>query len=574
MTPVSRSGRHGNRGISAGSPLASLAHDVSPGMSALLRAAETLGLRGETARARQLLSDRAAALPIEPASDGDRVAIGELYHAISNWASEVAEGYAYLGHLLTQVTTPRARGALLFHLGRGTTEAHAVANLNRALHEFAIAGDLRGRAVTLGQLCWPTESELSPEHRLRVGHQGLALARDIGDPWATAFCAGRLAACETLLDRPGALAHWEESAQQLARSADPVTAEVSATNQYNWGLTLLAHGRYAESRRIFNEGRSLALGEGWAAKFDEACAVVAWHMGEHVEARRLAESARERTPAAAVAAIVLAALDLQTVRRPSTTLVDAAAEHLDHDLQMRWLAELVRGNIRAARREPSPMRDLLPSLHAARRMGIRMGWDDLPLALALEEPRLAGEAAATTAGLWPSYPRGVAARQAFEALLAGPGGYADLVAAAGAFERLPEPHTAGRLLHVAAQVAPTVAEGNALRRRAIALLTACGSERALAAVLRDRTLHRGGPDRLVIPASQRGTGSAGLTRREQEVAQLAAWGLTAQEIADELHISLATARNHLLRVREKFGGIPKRKLALLLASQRPPTRTG
>lgn len=542
---------------------------MSPGVGALLRAAETIGLRGETGRAQQVLRDGAAALPAGPGSDADRVAIGELFLAVANWASDVAAGYAYLGHLLTQVSTAPARGALLFQLGRSTTSDRAVPYLTEALDQFAIAGDLRGRAVTLAQLCWPTDSELGAEHRLRVGQQGLALARELQDPWATAFCAGRLAACETLLDRPGALDHWQEAAQALPTSADAVTAEISTLNQYNWGLTLLAHGRYADARRVLSEGRSLSLGEGWTAKFDEAIAVVAWYAGDQVEARRRAEAARERMPAAHLAGTVLAAIDLQTTRRPTTEVVDAAVGHLEHDLQLRWLAEFVQARIRIVRREPSPMRDLLPSLHLARRLGIRMGWLDLPLLLALHDRRLADEAAETLTDLWPSYDRGVAARQAFDALRAGAGGYADLVGAAEMFERLPEPHTAGRLLHLAAQVAPTVAEGNVLRRRAIALFTGCGSERALAAVLRDRTLHRGGPDAVAVPPSQRGSTTAGLTKREQEVAQLAAWGLTAQEIADELHISVATARNHLLRVREKFGGIPKRKLALLLAAERP-----
>jgi DNA-binding CsgD family transcriptional regulator len=87
-------------------------------------------------------------------------------------------------------------------------------------------------------------------------------------------------------------------------------------------------------------------------------------------------------------------------------------------------------------------------------------------------------------------------------------------------------------------------------------------------VLRDRRLHRG-ENHVPIPASQRHVASAGLTVREREVAALAARGYTAQEIATALQISIGTARNHLLKVREKFGGVPKRRLAELLTAQQP-----
>lgn len=56
-----------------------------------------------------------------------------------------------------------------------------------------------------------------------------------------------------------------------------------------------------------------------------------------------------------------------------------------------------------------------------------------------------------------------------------------------------------------------------------------------------------------------------LTRREHEIAVLAAKGLTAAEIATELSISVWTARHHLQAVRNKLGGVPKRKLGRLSA---------
>jgi DNA-binding CsgD family transcriptional regulator len=67
-----------------------------------------------------------------------------------------------------------------------------------------------------------------------------------------------------------------------------------------------------------------------------------------------------------------------------------------------------------------------------------------------------------------------------------------------------------------------------------------------------------------MPKSQRYAVHAGLTPRELEVAELARRGLTGKEIAAQLCIAEGTVRNHLLRIREKLGGIPKRRLGELL----------
>lgn len=560
--------RRPNRRISSQSLLASFAHEVSAPVREVLKRAETAGLRGDTTSALRLLRETAAALPDGAAADGDRVAIGELFLVIGAWSDAVPEGNAFLEQLAAHVSTPSARGALLFHRGRGSVSAENARFLTQALNEFTIAGDLRGRAVTLGQMCWPTEALLGPEHRVRVGREGLALARELGDPWAIAFCAGRLAGCETYLDHPDALEHWRQAAEALPSSSDSVTAEIAALNQYNWGLTAVAHGDYSLARQVLGEGRSLAHGTGWSRKYDEALALVAWRTGDLAQADRLAEAARRDAGAGVghLAGIVLAARSLESERRPLTKHADEAVAGLVFDEQMRWLAQAVQAQIRLARGEPAPLRDLPEVVAQAARMRTRLGWEDAMLVMAMHEPDLAREARLRTDDLWPSYPRGRAVREAVAGMLGGTGGYVRLLNAAATFREFPEPLLAGRILHAAARVAPTVAEGNQRRREAIELFQSAGADRSLAAVLRDRTLHRGATH-LPIPESQRHAPNGGLTPREGEVAQLAARGYTAGEIAEELHISVATARQHLLRVREKFGGVPKRKLAQLLASR-------
>lgn len=554
-----------NRRISSASLLASFAVAVSQEVRRVLREAEAEGLAGDTAAALTRLRAAAAALP--DGADGDRVAIGELALVVSAWADEVPACNGFLEELADQVRTPGARGALYFHRGRGSMTPDHAHFLTQALTEFTIAGDLRGRAVTLGQMCWPTEAPVGSEHRIRVGQEGLALAKELGDPWAIAFCAGRLAGCETYLDVPGALDHWREAAQVLPTSPDSVTAEIASLNQYNWGLTALGHGDYPLARQVLEEGRALAHGAGWRRRYDEAAAVVAWRRGDHERAAATAGAVYAGAGEGGhIAGLVLGALQLEAERQPDTALVDDAVRMIRYDEQMRWLALAVQARLRVHRAEPAPLRDLPAVIDAAERTRTRLGWEDVMLVMAEHEPDLARDALARLAPLWPSYPRGRAVRQMLDGLLAGPRGYDDLRAAAAQFLTFPEPVTAGHALHAAARVAPSVAEGNQLRREAIGHFQAAGADRSLATVLRDRALHRGS-GHVPVPENLRQSASAGLTPREREVASLAAWGLTAQEIADELTISVATARHHLFRVRQKFGGIPKRKLALLLAAR-------
>ncbi|MFF1604122.1 helix-turn-helix transcriptional regulator [Streptomyces mirabilis] len=55
-----------------------------------------------------------------------------------------------------------------------------------------------------------------------------------------------------------------------------------------------------------------------------------------------------------------------------------------------------------------------------------------------------------------------------------------------------------------------------------------------------------------------------LTRREREIAVLAARGLTNQQIADRLIVSVRTVEGHLYRIGNKLGITNRRELATLL----------
>ena len=61
-----------------------------------------------------------------------------------------------------------------------------------------------------------------------------------------------------------------------------------------------------------------------------------------------------------------------------------------------------------------------------------------------------------------------------------------------------------------------------------------------------------------------GGDAAALTRREREIARLAATGRTNRDIADALVVSLRTVENHLHRVYEKLGVSGREELAAAL----------
>ena len=71
---------------------------------------------------------------------------------------------------------------------------------------------------------------------------------------------------------------------------------------------------------------------------------------------------------------------------------------------------------------------------------------------------------------------------------------------------------------------------------------------------------------VVTPALQRTTEQVGLTRREREIAGLAASGLSDKEIADVLFLSVRTVHTHLSHTYAKLGIDGRAGLAEALGS--------
>ena len=71
------------------------------------------------------------------------------------------------------------------------------------------------------------------------------------------------------------------------------------------------------------------------------------------------------------------------------------------------------------------------------------------------------------------------------------------------------------------------------------------------------------------PAVSLPTGPDPLSRREREVALLAAGGMRSKDIADRLHVSVRTVENHLQRIYTKLGVPSRDELARVLSSHTP-----
>lgn len=545
--------------VATGSLFASFADDVSPGVRELLRAAEVAGLRGDPDLGLTSLAEASGSGDL---GEDDLVAIAEMTGMLRVWGGSADLSVEIFEACASRTQQPRARGAVL--LSRARSLAADFADFStQALAEFSAAGDLRGQAVSLARLALGSVNTPAA-HRFRLGREAVELAEQLGDPWTLAFCQGHLASLETYLGAPGVIEHWHQAVAVETGRADSLAAQMITMNYSNLVFTSIGHGDYTGAASAIAQGRATAHGTTWVSRF---ATLQAWLNVRTGRLRDAADTAAREAagprPYGSFASAVAAAVDYERERHlESATLADQLDSLIGFSEQVACSAAGVLAMTRHARNEPNPGREARAALQRVRKLGYRFGWEDAMLALALVSPGEAAEELALMAPLWPDNARGQAIRPFVEGLLSDDG-FDLLVDAAARLRDLREPVTAGWALHAAARVAPGVEAGNQLRRQAMELFEQSGAERSLAAVVRDRKLPRG-QAHVPVPGSQARATTAGLTAKEREVAVLAARGLTAAEIAAELGISLGTVRNHLMRVREKFGGIPKRQLAQAL----------
>jgi DNA-binding CsgD family transcriptional regulator len=549
------------RPITPGPAHASFAENVSTAVQDQIGNAELAALGGRADLGLETLRVALAELP--RLADDDRVALAEMVSLLARWGAPGPVSWALLDELAAACRTPRARGAVFLAQARAAGGKAVTEYGTRALFEFTAAGDIGGQALALSRMSFPTDAGLSPAYRRKLARRGLTLAQQSGEPWIIALVAGMLAACETYQGRKRAPKRWRQAASLLPADLDAATGEIASLNYLNWALASAYFGDYQTALEAIACGRVVGRGP-WVNKFAAIDALVRHRMG-HLDAAK--EQAAVAMAGAAqgireLGSAVAAAVTFETARRLQHDDLDAVVKvAYATSPPCGASAAATLAYVRRARREPRPARGLLPILRKAREEEHHFGWEDALLALTELAPDAARDEAAAMSRLWSCYPRAAAIRSIVEGHLAGKRGWASLIEGADALAEMGEPITAGRSYHAAAKVAPSPAERARARDRAAELLTSAGADRSLAALARDRSLHRG---LLHVPENQRHHVNAGLTPRERDVALLAAQGLTAVEIADQLGITVGTARNYVMNVRRKFGSVPKRRLALVL----------
>jgi DNA-binding CsgD family transcriptional regulator len=541
-------------------------------LSSALRAAEQRGLRGEPDAALRGIAD----LPLGGADQAVLRSVAECATLLALWGGAAPAARQLCDAALAATDDASTRGRILLCLARITPGEPRHEAYTAALTEFSTAGDTAGQALALAGLAYPRATDsggIVASYHLRLARDALRLAMASGDPHALAVCTANLAAGETYLGRPATIRRWQRAAEQLPADLGTYPAEAMSLNYANWALTAAGHGEYAQARRALTEGRALARGVAWARTFSAIEALVAWRTGSIDAALAAADrtlagrgsAASERC--AAMASVITIAVAFERERRPDVTALSTAVHELGYESDQLGSAALaIQARIRAGRREPDPCRGLVPALEAAARRRRRFGWEDVAITLAEVDPPTAATVLPAMGGMWPRGRRGLAAKRYVDGLLAGPAGYAALIEASEAFLALPEPLAAASALRAAAEVAPMITTGNRLRAQALDLYVEAGADRSATAVLRERKLRRT-VGTLRVPASQRNLVHAGLTPREHEVASLVRSGLTAVEISQKLSLSVGTVRNHIARIRDKFGGVSKRRLADILGRE-------
>jgi DNA-binding CsgD family transcriptional regulator len=496
--------------------LAQAALDLGGGVDAGLVLGEARFRSGQHAEAESVL----AAMVPRCRTDSELAQIANARaHNFHNLLGDPAAATAVLDEALAVITDPGPRLQLL---GRLATIKVFEPDLEGALAAAAplLASDddvmiARGAYVTSCALAFLGRSEESVAvayrglecHRRASGIPQLPEAQLIGAIFGLA-AGGRLAAAEAdaLTAYRACLAAGDKEGQ--------------ATHQLLSGLILIEQGQLARASASFLDSASVnrELHDGAALRWCLAGLALAEAMRGHTDRAEAAAAERDELPVSP-----MAVYEPDLVERGRAWVCVATGE-LSRACEILTAAaeQAAAVSLRVAEARV---------LHDIARLG-------QPEAVA---PRLA-ELAELVDGEY------VAAMAGHAAALAGGKG-ADLEAAGSAFERL-----GACLLAAEAYLAAAAgyrSEGlarpaSAMARRAGELAASCGDVRT--------------------PGLSFGSDTERLTRREREVATLAAAGASSRDIATRLVLSVRTVDNHLQNVYSKLGVTSRDELARILRS--------
>lgn len=496
-----------------------------------------------------------------------------------HWVSPL-DAMPLLESVIGRDLTATQRGRVLFGLahvyGYAGDEGKRTTSLLDARSAFDAAGEDAWSSKMLGALALPFGDDLTIEERIAFGEEGLALATKAGADEAFAHCAGNLAFALSTAGSESSFTLWEKSVAALERLDSRGPRDDALRYTVTWVAGALAYGRSDVALSLVRKARRRPLTPYWKRRLAGLEAVALWRRGkwdEAASALRVADLAHPdgNVPITANTRGVALALTFEREREqhpvPSDWLADVVSRV---PILLGGTAVAIAVSIRHARREPGVGRTLQEFAHRALRQHARVGWEDLLPVAARIAPKIVAPMVEDASGLGLSGDRAhaciTAAKGFMSAAAKAPEAYELLIEAAEAYERLSEPHPMAKMLEAAGDV--IVRDGRhagALRARAAETYAQIGADRSLASLIRGsrRTRALSGHR---IPGSQSFATSPGLTRRERDVAELAARGHPAGEIALSLGVSEATVRTHLASVKRKLGARRKSDLVRMFTS--------
>ncbi|HEX5926813.1 MAG TPA: LuxR C-terminal-related transcriptional regulator [Baekduia sp.] len=532
---------------------------------------------------REALELQAELVELLPADDQRWLEVLEAMYARAEWlvdhraetnAPVAIRALRAIDGLLEDSADDARRAIVKFRLanflawGTGDLE-QAFEACGEARDLFASAGDRRQTLLAARELAWikGLQGDLAG---MRADARAVVEAADAVDDRFVAMQG--LAAMGYSADFLGAFAEAEAAqrrAATIARQDEKAYRLTVVLAGIALGLAL--QGRVVETGALFEEAKAAnpAFRESILVELE---ATVRWIAGDFAAAVALVHEAVAWQPAATprrraigMAIGALAAIERDEVDEAERLVARAKAAYGGRDwsyfLQMTHAAEAVLSW--HAGRAADCVASLRPAATGLLQMQARP-WAAFALIDLAEVAADAGDLAAATAaaedlralaefvGL-PLY-RGLAAAASAWAGLGGGNGEQAVASARRAIELLSSTDCAaylGRAHHVLGRALPADArpEAVAALERAAAVFTHCGSDwrrqRSLDALRRLGSAGR--------RAAAAALGPGSLTRREREVARLAATGMTAKEIARSLFVGERTVESHLASVYAKLG---------------------
>lgn len=524
--------------------------------SALMLVAEAVQEAITAGRADEL--PELAALAADAARDADRpdeglTLIAEILREVQEEAS---------GSVLVR------RASLWGYLRRYERRSR---DLRAAAAAFAAASDREGACRVLADLALPVDADMSLAQRAEIGMQALDMARSLERSDLSALCATNVAITKMLAGDRSALELRPYLEAHLPTRTDTEEGRLAIRNWLNWANAAFAIGLHDEVDRA-QRVVAIAPDTGRKKRIRVTEAAVHWRRGDWDAARRICvelSDAPLNSEDVATLRFVQGAMDFQRFPMMKPNGLAAAADSILDEDPWGAIARAVVIDVRVERREPRPARGLVRLIQRIKTMGIRAGWEDLLPAVGRASPEAHRQVVGMLGTLTPQGARAEAsmlAGEGFAGLHGRPDEAAQQLESAGdAFEELGEPFPAARCRESAAEARNRAGRhAGDLWRKAASIYRELGADRALAGLLR-RAHGTRALSGFSVPAAYRRAPSAGLTRREQEIADLARRGYTVPAMADSMTLSPHTIATHLKHIRQKLQVGSKAELIRLLS---------